>query len=289
MKSSGGSCIVCKAAVVDSKSFGPEGQLCGPHLASYKKREVDRANQKAERSRRELREFIQARAEVAIPKRYSVMEALTGDESKEDMARALMSLNARMRTQNNAAVLEATMQAVRTALTQRGMFIVFAGPTGTGKSHMLAFALRMLANSIPLEPIYMNPLTRRGGDGLFSEDWTHEGSDPFVLWESSKKLFEAGKRGDDIRPYEDVAVLALDDIGNEPRQVNCTPVHDIVWERYDQRRLTIGSTGFVNSRADPEDVDAFFAPLAERYDFAFVRRLANVPECVRVIPMLPPT
>ena len=83
-------------------------------------------------------------------------------------------------------------------------------------------------------------------------------------------------------------MLVLDDIGNEPRQVNITAAHDIVFDRYDNKKTLLASTGFMNEHADPADLDAFLAPLADRYDKAFVRRLAKVPEMVRVIPMLPP-
>lgn len=281
-------CIMsCTSPVVTPGSFGPEGQLCEPHLVAHKKNEEERAKKKADQARRAFRDFIHQRVDAAIPTRYATMEAVTGDETDADMGRIIMEFNRRMRTRDNAMVISTTIKAVCEALTRRGMVILFAGPTGTGKSHMLAFALRMLAANIPLEPIPTNPLTKRGGDGLFTEDWEHEGSDPFVMWESSKRLFEAAKRNEDLRPYEDVAVLALDDIGNEPRRVDLTPVHNLVWERYDQRRLTIGSTGFVNPEA-VENMGAFFAPLAERYDQAFVRRLTDVPDFVRVIPMLPP-
>lgn len=275
----------CGRSVVDALARGPASMLCDEHLASYKAREERREDEKREAEKRKLREFIQQRTEVAIPETYSVMQPLNNDD---DATRSLLTLNERVRTDDNAKVVSRARAAALAALTVRGLVVLFAGPTGVGKSHMLAFVLRTLAANVPLEPIPMNTLCRRGGDGLFCEDWTHEGDDPVVLWRSSKKLFEAAKRDEDMRPYEDVAVLAIDDIGNEPRQANITIVHDLVFERYDNRRLVLASTGFMDENADPNDLDAFLAPLAARYDKAFVRRLAMVPERVRVIPMLPP-
>ena len=153
----------------------------------------------------------------------------------------------------------------------------------------MARLLRYVASLVPLLPVLENPTTRKGGGGIFSETWDGEGSDPYVLWKSARQLFrEVTRDGLDTEPFEKVAICALDDIGGEGSQVNATPVQDILWARYDDSRAVIASTGFVDPSADPSDVDAFLAPLAARYDKAFVRRLAKVPQRVRIIVMLPP-
>lgn len=285
----GATCIRCKSIVLSPGALGPTGMLCGMHYDDYLQKEAHRARAKEEERRRIVRTFIQERAEAAIPGTYSVM---VGDQEGADelhMVSMIEKINERVHTRDNARIIQAAREAAHDALFKRGMVVLFAGPTGVGKSHMLAFTLRTMANFVPLEPPHTNSVSARKSGGIFSDDWPHEGSDPAILWTSAKKLFEAAKRDEDIRPYEDVSVLVLDDIGNEPRQVNITVAHDIVFDRYDNKKTIFASTGYMDEHADPTDLDAFLAPLAERYDKAFVRRLAKVPETVRVIPMLPPT
>lgn len=282
-------CMRCTSIVYAPGDLGPKGMLCGPHHDEFLAKEEQRAKDKALAVRRLIREYVQGRVNAAIPDTYSVMqgydETLTNDN---EMVRMMETFNERIRTRDNVSVIVAAREAAKEALYAPGMVLLFAGPTGVGKSHMLAFALRTLANLVPLEPPQTNPVSRRKGGGLFSSEWVHEGDNPEVLWTSGKKLFDAAKRDEDMRPYEDVALLALDDIGNEPRQVNIGAVHDVVFERYDNNRTIFATTGYMDEHADPTDLDAFLAPLAARYDKAFVRRLAKIPARVRVIPMLPP-
>jgi len=271
----------CGKDVVNIRGDEFEQYACVDHVADRRAAAAKEAREKYERDARVMRDLITARVDAAVPITYDTMRVV-GDGG-EGMA----AFKDRINVADPNGLLAEIMAAAEAILTTRGTVVLFAGPTGVGKSHAVALLLRYVASMVPLLPVRQNPTTTNGG--IFSETWEGEGSDPYVLWESARQLFRKVTRdGLDTEDYEKVAICALDDIGGEGSQVNATPVQDILWARYDDSRAVITSTGFVDPSVDPKDVDAFLAPLAARYDKAFVRRLAKVPQRVRIIAMLPP-
>ena len=275
----------CGADVANLRGDEFEKYACAEHVPDRRAAAAKEAREKYERAARVMRDHVTDRVDAAIPATYDTMRVV----GEVDEEAAMLAISERIKVVNVPAFLGTLISAAQAILTTRGTVVLFAGPTGVGKSHAVALLLRYVASLVPLLPVHDNPTTRKGGGGIFSETWEGEGSDPYVLWKSARQLFrEVTRDGLDTEPFEKVAICALDDIGGEGSQVNATPVQDILWARYDDSRAVIASTGFVNEHVDPSDVDAFLAPLAARYDKAFVRRLAKVPQRVRIIPMLPP-
>lgn len=276
----------CSKDVANLRGDEFEKYACVDHVADRRAAAAKEAREKYERAARVMRDHVTDRVDAAIPSTYDTMRVV-GDGADGDAAMA--AFLERINVRDPAQLLESIQAAAQAILDVRGTVVLFAGSTGVGKSHAVALLLRYVASLVPLLPVHDNPTTRKGGGGIFSETWEGEGSDPYVLWKSARQLFrEVTRDGLDTEPFEKVAICALDDIGGEGSQVNATPVQDILWARYDDSRAVIASTGFVSEHVDPSDVDAFLAPLAARYDKAFVRRLAKVPQRVRIIPMLPP-
>lgn len=274
----------CGKAVANLRGDEFEKYACVDHVEDRREQKAREQRATYERHACIMRDMLTERVDAAIPVTYDTMR-IVGEGADGDAAMTVIA--ERIKVPDVPGLIASIIEAAQALLTTRGMVVLFAGPTGVGKSHAVALLLRYVASLVPLLPVRQNPTTAKGG--IFSETWEGEGSDPYVLWKSAPKLFkEVVREGEDTTPLEEVAICVLDDIGKEPTQVNVAPVQDIIWARYDESRAVIASTGFMDPNADPSDVDAFLAPLAARYDKPFVRRLAKVPQRVRIIPMLPP-
>lgn len=279
-----GCCLLCSEPPANPASEEYyEANLCPKHVEWQRAEDGRRAAERIRADRSVIRDMVAESVDVTVPVTYAAVKPppLT--------ARAAWLVNRvteRIPSLDPAKVVRLADEAARALLFQPGAFVLLAGPTGTGKSHMMALILYTLAELVPLLPRKSNPCVAPGG--LFGGEWEDEEPNPYVLWRSAVKLFSEGSARAPVARYERVALLALDDIGKEPHQVNVQPVQDVLWERYDQERALLASTGFVDEGAKPDDLDAFLAPLARRYDSAAVRRLAKVKQRVMVIPMLPP-
>lgn len=275
----------CGEDVANLRGDEFERYACQAHVPARRAAAAKEAREKYERAARVMRDHVTDRVDAAIPATYDTMRVV----GEVDEEAAMLAISERIKVVNVPAFLGTLISAAQAILTTRGTVVLFAGPTGVGKSHAVALLLRYVASLVPLLPVLENPTTRKGGGGIFSETWEGEDSDPYVLWKNAPDLFDdVVRRNESIWPYKHVALCALDDIGREGTQTNATPVQDIVWSRYDNSRAILASTGFVNELADPSNTEEFLRPLSARYDKAFVRRLAKVPERVRIIPMLPP-
>lgn len=281
-----GKCI-CGEPVANDRGDEFEKYACAEHAPVNRAADERRKRERYDEQARVMRELLVQRVDCAVPATYAPMQVLGPGADGEA---ALRMFEDRISVVDSLKLIQDIEAAAKDMIEVRGTIVLFAGPTGVGKSHALALLLRYMAMSVPLLPVRTNPTTMKGGNGIFSEEWDDdESSDPYVLWRNAPDLFDdVVRRNESLWPLKHVAVAALDDIGKEPIQINATPVQDIVWNRYDNLRTIAASTGFVDPKADPSDVDAFLAPLAARYDKAFVRRLAKVPQRVRIIPMLPP-
>lgn len=267
--------------VPSSSANGPF--MCGKHADLYTA--AVRARLAAEQAvERELpRRFITDRLNGVIPLRYRDVIAPPSEDDPEFAERAvvlaLLKKRIRVRPEHFADVLRSAMSAAEHLRRERGAVVLFTGLSGAGKSTLMAFVLRVLARDIPREKFAKNRDFMPGG--LFGEEWEGNDENPYVGWTSSYDLFDAAK-ADDLRVFNEAPLLAIDDIGNEPDQVNVRAVSHVVWKRHDAMRSTILTTGFINEHAPPEDREAHLAPLAARYGSAFVRRLGQPddPHCM---------
>lgn len=256
-------------------------RLCAEHREAMRQSDLKQEAERRAAEANAMRNMLIARVEEAIPDTFNTMRITDGNP---DIIRGMF--RDRIHVADPVSFYTDLWDIARDALRVQGIAVVFAGPTGVGKSHALALFLRMVAHLVPIAPQHENFTTRRGG--IFHGDWDSDATNPYVMWDTASQLFtKVTKRGMDTWPHENVPILALDDIGREGSQVNATPVLDVLWARHEEGRMLAITTGFVDPMADPTDVDAFFAPLARRYDEAAVRRLAKIPGRCRIIPMLP--
>lgn len=279
-----GSCCYpgCTSPSVPSKDVRAQF-MCSKHADLYTA--AVRARLAAEQAvERELpRRFITDRLNSAIPLRYRDVPAPPGEDDPEFAERAVvlafLKKRIRVRPDHFADVLRAAMTAAEHLRRERGAVVLFTGLSGAGKSTLMAFVLRVLARDIPRERFDRNTDFMPGG--LFGEEWEGNDENPYVGWTSSYDLFDAAK-ADDLRVFNETPLLAIDDIGNEPDQVNVRAVSHVVWKRHDAMKSTLLTTGFINENAPPDDREAHLAPLAARYGSAFVRRLGQPddPHCM---------
>lgn len=179
------------------------------------------------------------------------------------------------------------MEAADLILRRRGASVLFVGPSGAGKTTLMSLLLRVVATKVPMLPKHKNHVCVKGG--LFFDDWDDE-ENPLVSWTSAEGLFYAAKDDiDAMSRLKRVPLLALDDIGGEPQQVNAQGVQSVVWARHDAERSIVATTGFYNLDSSLDaSPEAFLSPLKERYGMAFVRRLVLLgPDACRIIPVLP--
>lgn len=76
-------------------------------------------------------------------------------------------------------------------------------------------------------------------------DWIYSSNNYPVRTKKAKEITNAAIKGLEYNEYS--TVLAIDDLGEEPKEVMCfgniqTPIIDIIEERYDNLRLTIFTT-----------------------------------------------
>lgn len=256
------------------------GTLCFEHREAMRVSDVKLEEERRAKEANAMRDMLIARVDEAVPDMFNTMRVVSHPDLIQGMFRD------RIHVADPCGFYSDLMDIARDALRVRGLVVVFAGPTGIGKSHALALFLRMVAYLVPTLPPHENFTTRHGG--IFHGDWDSDETNPYVMWDTASLLFKnVTKHNADTWKHENVPIFALDDVGREGTQVNATPVQDVLWARHDEQRLLAITTGFVDPTVDPTDVDAFFAPLARRYDEAAVRRLVKIPGRCRVIPMLP--
>lgn len=80
---------------------------------------------------------------------------------------------------------------------------------------------------------------------MYYFDWIYSSNNYPVRTRKAKEITNAAIKGLEYYPYS--TVLAIDDLGEEPKEVMCfgniqTPIIDIIEERYDCLRITIFTT-----------------------------------------------
>ena len=98
-------------------------------------------------------------------------------------------------------------------------FLILMGSVGNGKTSLMEALID-----------YMSP--------------DYDASHPVKI-RKAKDLAKAAIKGEDYNPY--CTVLAIDDLGEEPKEVMCfgnvvTPIIDIIEDRYEWKRITIITT-----------------------------------------------
>lgn len=273
----------CHDPVVDPAGLTAERSFCAPHGVRVAAHTAEQERQRADERAALPRRLVVAANDDTIPARYADVKVPAGTDDERAAAYAL--LRERVKCQHFTKVLRATKAAAEFVVACRGAVVLFAGPTGTGKSTLMALVLRFVEEIVPRAPFGANLTFQRGG--LFGRPWPFADNDPLTLWSSGDDLFEMARDGD-LRLPKNVSLAAVDDIGNEPSQVNAKGVSSTVWKRHEDMLGSVLTTGFVDAKADPEDVERYLAPLAERYGTAFVRRLAEPgSKHCRVVPLLP--
>ena len=278
----------CQKSV--AKPGGPldvyETYLCAEHVEKQKAYDAKKREEDHRVACNKVYSETLLRVDLAIPALFSdVPDPTVGTNEERDAAYALLA--SRVECADLGSVIRATSEAADALIAKRGTVVLFAGVTGTGKSTLAACLLRMMLNRIPRIPLAQNPLVKKGG--LFGAPWDHDGCDPFVLWKSAESLFAAEAKRDEetVRDAMFSSLAVLDDIGNEPTQANIKTVHSVIWQRREDMKATVLTSGWVDPNASPADLTAFLAPLARRYDDAFLRRVALDEKFCRVITLTP--
>lgn len=269
----------CGAPVADMTARDRyDAYLCAPHAKLQAENDVKRKAAELEAEKWESRVEIAKRVDAAIPYRYSdVRDPTVGTEEEKDAALEL--LNRRVQCSNLMAAIEQTAEAAEHVARTPGAVVLFAGLTGTGKTTLAACLFRMVVNKIPLIPTRRNPMVQ--GKGLFGAKWEQDDTNPYVTWTTATALFEADAKSTIVNHAKYASLVAIDDIGNEPTQQNLKPVPSVIWQRHEDMRALVLTSGWVNPGA--YDDEALLAPLKGRYDEAFVRRISNDKNLCRII------
>ena len=137
--------------------------------------------------------------------------------------------------------------------------ILLCGSCGNGKTTLLEATCRMINSIYPLSSRV------RYEDELFYNRNNHAG----IRWETAVKMADMCKKEDDFRSFVQSEWLAIDDLGQEPAEVNDYgnvryPMRDLLCYRYDRNMLTI-----VTSNLTPKDI-------SERYGERIADRLREM-------------
>lgn len=269
------------------KDVSPTGKyLCASCEEKAAVLDAQRKRAEYDRACKRPRETILRRVEAAIPSRYGDVRFPLEETDTDAQFAAFETIRSRLNCRNPDEAFKQTVEAAELVLKKRGAVVLFVGPSGAGKTTLMSLLFRIVACKVPLLPRHKNPVCVKGG--LFFDDWEEE--NPLVSWTSAEALFYASKDDTNFMDaLKRVPLLGIDDIGGEPHQVNAQGVQSVVWARHDADRAIVGTTGFYNLDASPDDPpETFLSPLKDRYGMAFVRRLVLLgPDMCRIIPVLP--